>query len=100
MLARLSMLDAHGRRCCPDCWAARRLCCVEVVVRGEAGDDVLREAERLRRLERLVARTGGRALLAAYLEALAASARVVCALGHPVEVESLRARLLAGVVWS
>jgi hypothetical protein len=99
MIARLQMLDAHGRPCCPDCFAAHRLCCVDIVVQGEASDDVLREAERLRRLERLVARTGGRALLAAFLEALA-GVKVICAAGHPVEVENLIVRLRMGVTWS
>lgn len=97
LLARLTMLDAHGRVCCPDCFAARRLCCVEIEYHGAPTTDALATVDDLRWTGHLVALAGGRALLAAYLEALP---KVVCREGHPVEVESLRARLLCGVVWS
>lgn len=88
MIATLAMTDCRGRPVCPNAWQARRLLWVDV------------EHADLTATAILVARSGGFGVLAAYIEALAAVARVVCSQGAAVDVERLAKRLRNGVQWS
>lgn len=101
LLARITATDQHGHRCCPDLFRARCLQSVEIEVIGAPTTATLRAENDLRTTGRLIARCGGRAAYAAYIEALAAGATVVCATdGHEVEVASFAERLRAGTIWS